>query len=691
MTTAVALCALEQVGLAGGFAVQDVALGAGEHVTYVFDVPDDANKVRVRIDALSGGPIQIRLQEGSGPPFYGIPYFEVSSAPVLIIYPDSGIPFTPGTNYIRVDSPDFAATFSMTVSYETPDWDTHTLTEPITYLREAQNGDGGWGLQRGVATDLYTTLHALLALQKYAHYGNASEIADGMTWLRSQQLGDGSFGYDANGFVVESALAGLCLIEDDPYPFEVDTLNDVNYLVSVQDANGSWNSEFYDTALAMLALNNFNQAPDANAGPDQWVYDLDANLVEPVTLDGSGSVDIDGAIESYIWTENNVEIANSVSPTVEFTVGTHTVELTVIDNGGKNATDEVIIKVTPPPQTIYDANMDTDPNWSAEGLWARGVPTGQGGSQGGHDPTSGYTGSNVYGYNLNGGYENDLSATYLTTQAIDCTGYTDVQLKFYRWLCIEESLYDHASVQVSVNPSDSNSWETIYENPDYTLIETSWSLQTYDISSIADNQTEVCIRWCMGPTDYAWNYGGWNIDDVGITGIPTPPDFPGTPDLLAEDDSGVSDTDDITGVELARVDVYVSDPKTIGVTVYNGIQKMGDAVDQGNGYWRYQFTAGQLARGDNFITATALGLSGHSESSGILTISYKPHTLIAEFTGDGIVDLLDLDFFVDYWLQNEPLADIATTGGHNNIVNFLDFAVLAEQWLQTELWYPVGY
>ena len=99
-----------------------------------------------------------------------MPYFEISIAPALIIYPDSGIPFTPGTNYIRIDSPDNAATFSMTVSYETPDWDTRTLAEPVAYLIEAQNGDGGWGLQHGSSTELYTTLHVLLALQDYSHY-----------------------------------------------------------------------------------------------------------------------------------------------------------------------------------------------------------------------------------------------------------------------------------------------------------------------------------------------------------------------------------------------------------------------------------------------------------------------------------------------------------------------------------------
>jgi hypothetical protein len=190
----------------------------------------------------------------------------------------------------------------------------------------------------------------------------------------------------------------------------------------------------------------------------------------------------------------------------------------------------------------------------------------------------------------------------------------------------------------------------------------------------------------MGPTDYTWNYGGWNIDDVEVTGIPAPPEAPGQPDLLDEDDSGVSDTDNITGIELARIDIYVYDPKTIHIIIYNGVVEMGQASNLGNGYWRYQFTSGQLTRGDNVITAVAVGLSGYSGASAPLTISYKTHTLSADVDGDGVVGLPDLDLMATYWLSDESSVDLAPPGGDDRI-NFLDLAVLGEQWLHSELWY----
>ena len=83
---------------------------------------------------------------------------------------------------------------------------------------------------------------------------------------------------------------------------------------------------------------------------------------------------------------------------------------------------------------------------------------------------------------------------------------------------MEESAYDHAAVELSNDPGDPNAWVTVFDHSGTTLIETSWSLQDYDISAVADDQPAVYIRWAMGPTDYDWNYGGWNIDDVEVYG-----------------------------------------------------------------------------------------------------------------------------------------------------------------------------
>ncbi len=92
-----------------------------------------------------------------------------------------------------------------------------------------------------------------------------------------------------------------------------------------------------------------NQPPTANAGPDQIVNDSDDNGSEMVTLTGSGS-DADGTIETYEWTEGTTVLGDTASIMREFSVGEHTVTLTVTDNGGATASDTVTITVSPPSE-----------------------------------------------------------------------------------------------------------------------------------------------------------------------------------------------------------------------------------------------------------------------------------------------------------------------------------------------------
>lgn len=160
------------------------------------------------------------------------------------------------------------------------------------------------------------------------------------------------------------------------------------------------------------------------------------------------------------------------------------------------------------PEQIYFWDMDTDPGWTTEAMWEWGVPSGTGGN-----PPGGYTGDTIYGYNLSGSYTNNMPERYLTTQAIDCTDLENVEIRYRRWIGIESSQYDHAAFRVSRNGS---TWTTVWEHSDGTFTDTEWQPMAFDISSIADNQPSVYLRWVMGTTDGSVVYCGWNIDDVEI-------------------------------------------------------------------------------------------------------------------------------------------------------------------------------
>ena len=104
--------------------------------------------------------------------------------------------------------------------------------------------------------------------------------------------------------------------------------------------------------------------PNSLAGIDQTVTDSDSSGSENVILDGSASTDSDGTIVSYVWTENGTQIATGMTPTVDLAVGAHTITLTVTDDDGLTATDDVTVNVLEPSSitsfTLVNADTDTD-------------------------------------------------------------------------------------------------------------------------------------------------------------------------------------------------------------------------------------------------------------------------------------------------------------------------------------------
>ncbi|MDQ3881976.1 MAG: PKD domain-containing protein [Thermoproteota archaeon] len=104
------------------------------------------------------------------------------------------------------------------------------------------------------------------------------------------------------------------------------------------------------SSTKLTIVNPPNQEPTANAGQDQTVNEGDT-----VSLDGSGSSDSDGTIDSYSWTQTagtSATLAGADSATPSFTapdVGadgeTLTFELTVTDDDGATDTDTIDVTV----------------------------------------------------------------------------------------------------------------------------------------------------------------------------------------------------------------------------------------------------------------------------------------------------------------------------------------------------------
>ncbi len=287
---------------------------------------------------------------------------------------------------------------------------------------------------------------------------------------------------------------------------------------AVLSATGDAGGPFTPASITYTLENRGEQPLDYTVAADEsWIS------VSPAsgTLASGATVDVEVSIGS----DANPLTNGDYTGTVTFTNTT--------DHEGDTTRDVALSVGIPDLQ--HEWPLDQDPGWTVEGQWGFGTPTGAGGASGqsaggSKDPTSGHTGSNVYGYNLSGNYGNNLGEESLTSEAIDCSGLTRVSIKFWRWLGVEQGIYDHASVRVS---TDGANWTTVWENTG-EVADSDWTQQEVDISEIADGQPTVYVRWTMGTTDESYVFCGWNIDDIELWGL-------GSLDCADTDGDGFSD------------------------------------------------------------------------------------------------------------------------------------------------------
>ncbi|MCF8056876.1 MAG: immune inhibitor A [Desulfocapsa sp.] len=163
-----------------------------------------------------------------------------------------------------------------------------------------------------------------------------------------------------------------------------------------------------------------------------------------------------------------------------------------------------------PTICYFDCAFASDFGWRSSWFskWEWGQPTC--GSL-----TGGHTGPNAISYNSDGYYDSNMFPVSLLSPIIDCSAYENVTLEFWRWLEVEQNLFDNAKVEVS---NGDGIWHTVWSNPNSTILDTEWTKEVIDISAWAGKQSFVTIRWVMGATDSDVEYCGWNIDDIRITG-----------------------------------------------------------------------------------------------------------------------------------------------------------------------------
>lgn len=158
---------------------------------------------------------------------------------------------------------------------------------------------------------------------------------------------DGTLSSDADGTLASHQwFTGTTLLATGPTPTV--RLNDgpQTLTLRVTDNAGAAAS---DTVTITVGAANLQLAPLANGGLDRTVADTDAEPGEDVAFDASASADADGVIVSYQWTLNGQAVATGITTTLRLPDGVSGVTLTVVDDDGNSATDNIQVTVAAAP------------------------------------------------------------------------------------------------------------------------------------------------------------------------------------------------------------------------------------------------------------------------------------------------------------------------------------------------------
>ncbi len=259
-------------------------------------------------------------------------------------------------------------------------------------------------------------------------------------------------------------------------------------------------------------------------------------------------------------------------------------------------------------ETIWSDDFEENSGWLMSGEFEIGAPQGLGGEYGNPDPIVAYGGTKVLGVdlfgsgNFPGDYENNLGNREYTaiSPTIDCSSFLDVQLSFMRWLNVEQPAYDHAYIDVSND--DGTTWIEIWTNTS-VITNNSWNQATYDLSSIVDLQSNVRILFSIGSTDGAWQYSGWNIDDLLISGVEA----------------------EFGAIEGNIVDVTNNDP----ISFAQVMSPFGNTISNEDGY----FLLTDIPTGNQSISVTALGYLSYTQDD-IMVLENDTTYVLCELVPD---------------------------------------------------------
>lgn len=204
--------------------------------------------------------------------------------------------------------------------------------------------------------------------------------------------------------------------------------------------------------------------------------------------------------------------AMKYSATVTFA---STVKLLLPDNFA-DATYQLYEGETTPLMCVtMDQNPLTSAGWTTEGTagWQWGPPSATGSTE----PRAAFTGNNILAIGIGTDYQPDAEYT-LKLPTIDVGQYSDVHLQFRRWLAVEDSQFDKASILTNGKIAWINASDHLGNDSALHHIDREWRFQDVALSSrFRGSMLDLAFSLT---TDGGLEFGGWAIDDLCVVANP---------------------------------------------------------------------------------------------------------------------------------------------------------------------------
>jgi cysteine-rich repeat protein len=250
-----------------------------------------------------------------------------------------------------------------------------------------------------------------------------------------------------------------------------------------------------------------------------------------------------GATGTVNFAANGATWTGALPPLAANRVVYYKIVATLTDGGTitypDNPADPEYELFTGAPTEIWCARMDEDPRWtsSADASWEWSVPSPLSVSG---DPIVTHTGTHILGTKVfgDGRYPREAT-TSITAPEIQTWMYDQVHLQYWRWLSVEDGIYDQASVAVNGT--------TVWENArsgdgSRDHVDHEWRFKDIDVTKHAG--TSITASWSLA-SDKSRELGGWNLDDVCLVGLGKHPVCgDGVVDFQEDCDDGNTDGDD---------------------------------------------------------------------------------------------------------------------------------------------------